>query len=134
MGRHSSTHNDHLPIAVFSFLAIGFDLGVFNPCSKGLLFSPDDYGARYYLLPRDDFKDYQPPAQTLPRIPYNAGGDQRQKWEFVQTCKGEYEPGTFADFSFGGHLTKLTLWTNGSNQSLSAGREQPLESFRLKLN
>jgi len=92
--------------------------------SKGLLFSPDDYGARYYLLPRDQFVDYQPPEQTLPRIPYKGGGDERQKWEFVQTCKGEYEPGTFADFSFGGHLTETILV---GNLALRAGVGQRIE-------
>ena len=36
---------------------------------RGALFSPDDYGARYFLLPEKDFDGYKPPAQTLPRIP-----------------------------------------------------------------
>ena len=31
--------------------------------SKGLLFSPDDYGAKYFLLPEDDFAGYKPPPQ-----------------------------------------------------------------------
>ena len=53
--------------------------------SKGLLFSPDDYGAQYYLLPEDNYKDFKKPEQSLPRIPFKAGGDQRQKWEFVST-------------------------------------------------
>ena len=36
--------------------------------SKGMLFSPDDYGARYFLLPEDEFEGFEAPAQTLPRI------------------------------------------------------------------
>ena len=80
--------------------------------SKGLLFSPDDYGARYFLLPEDDFKDFKKPEQTLPRIPHKAGGDQRQKWEFVQTCKGEYKPGTMSNFSYAGRLTETILVGN----------------------
>jgi len=80
--------------------------------SKGLLFSPDDYGARYYLLPEDNFKDFKKPEQTLPRIPYKAGGDQRQKWEFVQSCKGEYKPGTMSNFSYAGRLTETILVGN----------------------
>jgi len=43
--------------------------GVVLVGTKGVMFSPDDYGAKYYLLPKDDFADYQPPEQTLPRIP-----------------------------------------------------------------
>ena len=79
--------------------------------TKGLLFSPDDYGARYYLLPKDDFSDYKKPAQSLPRIPHKAGGDQRQKWEFVSTIKGDYE-GTMANFDYAGRLTETILIGN----------------------
>ena len=79
--------------------------------SKGMLFSPDDYGAQYYLLPKDSYSDYKKPAQTLPRIPFKAGGDQRQKWEFVATIKGECEA-TFSNFGFAGRLTETILVGN----------------------
>lgn len=92
--------------------------------SKGLLFSPDDYGARYYLLPEDQYKDFQKPEQTLPRIPYNAGGDQRQKWEFVSTIKGEYEPGTMSNFGYAGRLTETILV---GNLAMRAGEGQRIE-------
>ncbi|WP_404304749.1 Gfo/Idh/MocA family protein [Neorhodopirellula lusitana] len=92
--------------------------------SKGAVFSPDDYGAKYYLLPQDDFADYQVPDQTLPRIPFKAGGDQRQKWEFVQTCKGEYEPGTFSGFDIAGRLTETILV---GNLAMRAGEGQRIE-------
>ncbi|MCA9038537.1 MAG: hypothetical protein KDA91_25605, partial [Planctomycetaceae bacterium] len=80
--------------------------------SKGMLFSPDDYGARYFLLPEGDFADYKKPEQTLPRIPFEGGTDQRQKWEFVATCKGEYEPGTMSNFGYAGRLTETILVGN----------------------
>ena len=80
--------------------------------SKGMLFSPDDYGAQYYLLPEEDFAAYKPPAQTLPRIPFKGGGDQRQKWEFVNTIKGDYEPGTMSNFGYAGRLTETILVGN----------------------
>ncbi|QEG41155.1 Gfo/Idh/MocA family protein [Roseimaritima ulvae] len=92
--------------------------------SKGIVFSPDDYGARYYLLPKEDFEDYKKPEQTLPRIPYNAGGDQRQKWEFVSTVKGEYEPGTMANFGYAGRLTETILV---GNLAMRAGEGQRIE-------
>ncbi|MEO1524293.1 MAG: Gfo/Idh/MocA family oxidoreductase [Planctomycetota bacterium] len=98
--------------------------------SKGIVFSPDDYGAKYYLLPKEDFDGYKPPAQTLPRIPYKAGGDQRQKWEFVQTCKGEYEPGTMANFGYAGRLTETILV---GNLALRAGEGQRIEWDAEKL-
>lgn len=80
--------------------------------TKGLLFSPDDYGARYYLLPEKDFDGYKPPEQTLPRIPFKAGGDQRQKWEFVSTIKGDHKSGTMSNFGYAGRLTETILVGN----------------------
>jgi predicted dehydrogenase len=80
--------------------------------SEGLLFSPDDYGARYYLLPQDKFADYKKPEQTLPRIPFTGNNDQCQKWEFVNAIKGEYEPGTMSNFGYAGHLTETILVGN----------------------
>jgi predicted dehydrogenase len=92
--------------------------------SKGLLFSPDDYGAKYYLLPEDKFSDYEPPEQTLPRIPFKGSGDQRQKWEFVSTVKGEYEPGTMSNFGYAGRLTETILV---GNLAMRAGEGQRIE-------
>lgn len=92
--------------------------------SKGILFSPDDYGAKYYLLPEDKFVDYKVPEQTLPRIPFKGGGDQRQKWEFVSTVKGEYEPGTMSNFGYAGRLTETILV---GNLALRAGEGQRIE-------
>ncbi len=90
--------------------------------SKGLLFSPDDYGAKYYLLPEEQYKDFSKPEQTLPRIPFKAGGDQRQKWEFVQTCKGEYAPGTMSNFGYAGRLTETILVGNLAMRSAEGSR------------
>jgi len=98
--------------------------------SKGSVFSPDDYGARYVLLPEDKYADFQLPEQTLPRIPYKAGGDQRQKWEFVQTVKGEYEPGTMSNFGYAGRLTETILV---GNLAMRAGEGQRIEWDAEKL-
>jgi len=92
--------------------------------SKGTIFSPDDYGAKYYLLPEEDFTDYQKPEPTIARIPYKGGGDQRHKWEFVQTCKGLYEPGTFSGFDIAGRLTETILV---GNLAMRTGEGQRIE-------
>lgn len=92
--------------------------------SKGLLFSPDDYGAKYVLLPENQYVDFKLPEQSVPRIPYKAGNDQRQKWEFVSTIKGEYEPGTMANFDYAGRLTETILV---GNLALRAGEGQRIE-------
>ncbi len=86
--------------------------GSFFIGSKGAIFSPDDYGSKYILLPEEDYVDYKPPAQTLPRIPYQSGRDIRQKWEWVQAIKGEYEPGPMSNFSYAGRLTETILVGN----------------------
>lgn len=99
--------------------------------SKGLLFSPDDYGAKYFLLPEDDYAEYEKPEQTLPRIPFNAGGDQRQKWEFVSTVKGEYKPGTMSNFGYAGRLTETILV---GNLAMRAGEGQRIEWDAKKLH
>jgi hypothetical protein len=98
--------------------------------SKGLVFSPDDYGAKYYLLPEEDFTGYTPPEQTLPRIPFKGGGDQRQKWEFVSTIKGDYEPGTMSNFGYAGRLTETILI---GNLALRAGEGTRIEWDAEKL-
>jgi hypothetical protein len=92
--------------------------------SKGLLFSPDDYGSKYYLLPEDKYKDFKKPEQSLPRIPFKGGGDQRQKWEFVSTIKGDYEPGTMSNFGYAGRLTETILV---GNLAMRAGEGQRIE-------
>lgn len=92
--------------------------------SKGMLFSPDDYGARYQLLPESQYKDFKVPERSLPRIPFRAGNDQRQKWEFVASIKGEYEPGTMANFGYAGRLTETILV---GNLALRAGEGQRIE-------
>jgi hypothetical protein len=80
--------------------------------SKGMLFSPDDYGAKYHLLPEGDFTDFKKPEQSLPRIPFTGVNDQRHKWEFVNTVKGEYAPGTMSNFGYAGRLTETILVGN----------------------
>lgn len=78
--------------------------------SEGTIFSPDDYGARYDLIRGGKpVKDFTLPEQTLPRIPFEASTDERQKWEFVKSITGEYEPGTMSNFGYAGRLTETML-------------------------
>ena len=92
--------------------------------SKGMLFSPDDYGATYTLHPTANFTEYKAPEQSLPRIPFKGRGDQRQKWEFVNTVKGQYEPGTMSNFGYAGRLTETILV---GNLAMRAGEGQRIE-------
>ena len=74
---------------------------------KGMLFSPDDYGARYFLLPADQFKDYKKPEPTLPR---NGGGDDGMKKEWVAAIRGG--PVAYSNFDIASHLTESMLLGN----------------------
>lgn len=113
--------------------------GVVLVGSEGLMFSPDDYGAQYLLLPQERFVDFKPPAQSLPRIPADGNNDQRLKWEFVSTVKGEYEPGTMANFGYAGRLTETILVGNlalraGEGVRIEWDAEQQKSPNRPELN
>ena len=55
--------------------------GVVLVGDEGNFYTPDDYGAEYVLLPKDKFKDFKKPEQSLPRSPGHFE-------EFVVACKG----------------------------------------------
>lgn len=78
--------------------------------TEGAIFSPDDYGAKYDLIRGGEVvKDFDLPEQSIPRIPFEGGTDQRQKWEFVKSITGEYEAGTTSNFGYAGRLTETML-------------------------
>jgi predicted dehydrogenase len=73
--------------------------------ANGTLYSTSDYGEDHILLPRDRFRDYQPPAPTLPRI----HGDHHQEW--LRACKGG--PAAMSNFpDYASHLTETALLGN----------------------
>jgi hypothetical protein len=78
--------------------------------TKGKLFSPNDYGAEYFLLPEKDFANFKKPEQTLPRVTTQGGGDQRHMSEFIAACKGEGK--TMSNFGYAGRLTETILCGN----------------------
>jgi predicted dehydrogenase len=77
--------------------------GVVYIGEKGKIFSPDDYGARYELLPKADFANFKPPAQTLPRSPGHYA-------EWVRACKGG--EAAFSNFDFASAITETLLLGN----------------------
>jgi hypothetical protein len=92
--------------------------------SKGMLLSENDYGAEYTLLPEADFKSFKKPEPTVPRIPYKGSNDERQKWEFIETIRGNYKPGTMSNFGYAGRLTETILV---GNLAVRAGEGQRIE-------
>ncbi len=53
---------------------------------KGMLYSPDDYGGSWELVPAEAFQDFKAPEQTLPRN--KDGGDEGQKIEWLEAARG----------------------------------------------
>ena len=94
---------------------------------KGTLFSPNDYGAQYFLLPEDKFADYKKPDPTLPRIETKGSHDQRHVSEFVAACKGEGK--TMSNFDYAGRLTETILL---GNVALRVGKRIEWDSKNLK--
>lgn len=69
---------------------------------KGTLFSPNDYGADYRLLPEDDFEGYKPPTPWLPRSPGH-----REEW--IQAIKEDKPEMCMANFGYAGPLTETVV-------------------------
>lgn len=78
--------------------------------SKGSLYSPNDYGAAYFLLPEDQYEGYKKPPQSLPRVETPGGTDQRHMSEFIAACRGEGKP--MSNFDYAGRLTETILLGN----------------------
>ena len=76
------------------------DSGLLLVGDKGVLFSPNDYGAEFTLLPEQDFKGYEAPAPTLPRSPGHP-------IEWIQACKGG--PVAMSNFDYAGPFTESIL-------------------------
>lgn len=70
---------------------------------KGTMFVPDDYGARFILLPKERFADYKGPEESIPRSP----GHHR---EWLNACKGG--PAAMSNFDYASRLTETVLLGN----------------------
>lgn len=79
---------------------------------KGILFSPNDYGADFLLLPEDRFKDVK--NLTSPeQLPVNGkGDDQGMKDEWVEAIKAGKPEIAFSNFDIAGPLTEAFLLGN----------------------
>jgi predicted dehydrogenase len=76
---------------------------------KGVLFSPNDYGEKYYLLPEENFKGYQPPARTLPRL---GKGNMGMKEEWARAIRENKPAIAMSNFNYAALLTETILLGN----------------------
>jgi len=82
---------------------------------KGKLFSPDDYGARFFLKLKGE-KDLQDGKiheavkaipQTILRNAFQGDGDKRHHLEWIAGCKGG--PAPYSNFDIAAYLTEIIL-------------------------
>ncbi len=76
---------------------------------KGVMYSPNDYGAAFKLLPAKTFADHTPPPATLPR---NGKGDNGMKAEWVEAIKANKPEIAMSNFDYAGILTEAILLGN----------------------
>jgi len=92
---------------------------------KGILFSPNDYGAQYRLLPEKEFANFKKPEPTLPR---NGKGDNGQKEEWVAAIKANKPSMALSNFDYSGMLTETILL---GNVAIKAGKKLEFDGEKL---
>jgi predicted dehydrogenase len=76
--------------------------------AKGMLYSPDDYAAQFFLHPAKEFAGIN---KTKPeKLPINGRDDQGMKMEWVEAIKGG--PAAYSNFDFAAMLTETILLGN----------------------
>ena len=83
--------------------------------SKGTIFSPDDYGARFFLKMKDekeltDGRNHDAVKaipQKIPRNEFKGDADARHHLEWIAACKGGNAG--YSDFSIAAYLTEIIL-------------------------
>lgn len=76
---------------------------------KGVLFSPDDYGANSFIINDDGSKNL---SGKLEKLPSNNGGDSGQKKEWVAAIKAGKPTVALSNFDYAGMLTESVLLGN----------------------
>jgi len=82
---------------------------------KGRIFSPDDYGTRFYirmndekeLVPSNNHEAVKAVPLTIPRNEHRGDNDPKQHLEWIAACKGGPTP--YSNFGFAAYLTEVIL-------------------------
>ncbi len=94
--------------------------------AKGVLYSPDDYGGSYKLLPKNNFEGFQKPQPTLPR---NGKGDLGMKEEWARAIMENKPEIAYSNFDFAGLLTETILL---GNVAMRAGKKLDWDAENMK--
>ncbi len=94
--------------------------------SKGIYYSPNDYGESAKLLPKKNFEGYQKPQPWLPR---NGHGDLGMKEEWVRAIMENKPEIAYSNFDFAGLLTETILL---GNVAMRAGKKLDWDAENMK--
>jgi predicted dehydrogenase len=93
---------------------------------KGKLYSPNDYGAKYVLLPKQNFEGFKPPQPTLPR---NGRHDLGMKEEWVRAIMENKPEIAYSNYDYAGLLTETILL---GNVAMRAGKKLEWDGENMK--
>jgi predicted dehydrogenase len=80
--------------------------------TKGMLFSPNDYGAKFRLIPEKDFAGVQTDKPETGPVGVVRGEDPHQKREWVEAIRAGKPALAASSFAFAGRLTETMLLGN----------------------
>jgi len=80
--------------------------------TKGILYSPNDYGSSWKLLPARGGKDAPQYQKVKPTLPRNNGGDGGMKREWVEAIRKNKPEIALSNFDYGANLTEAILLGN----------------------
>jgi predicted dehydrogenase len=84
--------------------------GSFLVGEQGVLYSPNDYGAKYRVVPKDLAEGKN--LSTPEKLPINGGGDQGMKNEWVEAIKAGKPEIAYSNFDIASLLTETFLLGN----------------------
>jgi predicted dehydrogenase len=84
---------------------------------KGRVFSPDDYGSRFFVklngesefVPADNHPAVAPIPQVIPRNPFQGDPDQRHHLEWIRAIKDNKPETCYSRFDITAYLTEIML-------------------------
>ena len=95
---------------------------------KGILFSPNDYGAQFFILPGP--RNW-PRATARPKhLPVNNKGDQGMKDEWVEAIKAGKPEVAYSNFDIAGLLTEAFLL---GNVAIRAGKKIEFDAAKVAI-
>ncbi len=130
-GRHNKTGKKILPPEELLAKVLGKDEKLADSGSmlvgeKGILFSPNDYGAAYRLIGDGLEEAARKVTATLPR---NGKGDDGMKVEWVEAMRMGNPAHALSNFEYAGALTEAILL---GNVAIRAGKKIEWDAYNLK--